>query len=315
MDPLREPINLTADTVEALCTSMTALQESILKFVEQDPDRNLEVIQTRDKSLLRIDLFAEDALLNSIETITQEHLHRPIRKLGEESLHLHADDQNSEGLVLTLADAIDGTDLLQRGFGNWCSAVILYTSEPRILGSFVAIPHRGTYFSVEWDPKVMVAEWDTSGRKQFQYTTVTGPDEKAKSLSGSALAYYGQKGNHLLSFVDRKIFVSRLKTDKSIRIYNLAGIPVIVKLIDAHEKSRIHAVFELKGQKMHDFLPGAYLAKKAGAWLYDLDSQSELSLENLVELVLDPTRRIRYVLACNSEVGSELVQYLNGSGI
>ncbi|TDA25606.1 MAG: hypothetical protein DSO00_08510, partial [Archaeoglobi archaeon] len=59
------------------------------------------------------------------------------------------------------------------------------------------------------------------------------------------------------------------KTNEEIgfRIYNLAGNPVMVKLVDHRIKDArgIDAVIEIKGQKPHDMAPGAYIALKGGA--------------------------------------------------
>ena len=42
--------------------------------------------------------------------------------------------------ITTSIDAVDGTDLVYRGFYNWCTAIFFYIPNERIIASFVGIP-------------------------------------------------------------------------------------------------------------------------------------------------------------------------------
>jgi fructose-1,6-bisphosphatase/inositol monophosphatase family enzyme len=58
------------------------------------------------------------------------------------------------------------------------------------------------------------------------------------------------------------------------RIYNLGGNPMMLKVAER----TIDAVFEVVGQHPHDVVPGAYIARQAGAIVKDLQG-NDLALK------------------------------------
>jgi fructose-1,6-bisphosphatase/inositol monophosphatase family enzyme len=94
------------------------------------------------------------------------------------------------------------------------------------------------------------------------------------------------------------------------RVYNLAGMPMIIKIIDklAEVGAGMDAVVDFIGQKAHDIVPGAFLAQKAGARVTDLE-EKPLSIRQLEELLLKPnTETLRYMIASSKELGQKIVQ-------
>jgi fructose-1,6-bisphosphatase/inositol monophosphatase family enzyme len=90
------------------------------------------------------------------------------------------------------------------------------------------------------------------------------------------------------------------------RIYNFAGNPMMVKVADGS----MSAVFELLGQSPHDVVPGAFIAKCAGAKLTDLRGR-DIDLDAALCKPAAPDAKLRYVLSCTSELGAELVGALS----
>ena len=97
------------------------------------------------KPLAAVDLMAERSFKGCL---THDLEARNIFVVGEESLD--SADLRQEKRICVLVDMIDGTDLLQRGFSNWCSAVVIFDpsgTPPKILASFVAIKGEAMYFA------------------------------------------------------------------------------------------------------------------------------------------------------------------------
>jgi hypothetical protein len=107
------------------------------------------------------------------------------------------------------------------------------------------------------------------------------------------------------------------------RIYTLAGIPMIVKLIDHRIKNakNIDVVFDLRGQQPHDVVPGAYLAIKAKATMRKLwvDSDTkegkyaDMTLEDLEQSLMRPaasSSKLSYVIASTKELADEITPLL-----
>ena len=74
----------------------------------------------------------------------------------------------------------------------------------------------------------------------------------------------------------------------------------------------IDAVFDVSGQQLHDVVPGAYIALKAGAYMCDLDG-TPITIDDLARRLQDPRERIKYVLAATEELAQELVTALRPS--
>jgi len=258
--------------VNAAIRTIREVQISIRDYIIKNPGAAFDPAQLgrRGKPLLTIDLYAEVA--------TQLALYRRLERynpyaIGEETLRDESLDLSVLSNLVVLMDMVDGTDLLERGLSNWCSALVFYfPPERRILASFVGIPEDGVYFATE-----DMTEQKQPLKRLFygepKERSVSGPSN-IESLDSASIAYYGQKINNFLSISSHQNFTSHLKSlnNPKTRIYNLAGNPMMMKLIDGHTK--IDAVFDLEGQAPHDVVPGVYIAQKAGAVFCDLSGKS-----------------------------------------
>jgi len=257
-----------------------------------------------------------------------------IERYGEEGNPLPAAIARTKKTVL-LIDPIDGTDLLARGFSNWCSALVFFhpasKSGERILLSVVAHGAGRIYFatpsgaSIELPPKII--SFDKRGRgikhrprNKLKLTREVLPFEDA------SVCFYGQKAGRFLSVIQRPSLMSKLaeiqsKTEEikkineekksnelkppNLRIYNLGGNPMLAKIAEG----TVDVVFSPEPGAPHDFVPGAFIAEKAGATLLDLRG-SPLSLE---DFLLTPSSRRGYVVASSDRLAKETVQILSSS--
>jgi fructose-1,6-bisphosphatase/inositol monophosphatase family enzyme len=259
-------------------------------------------VGTRKKQLLHIDLLAEK---NTQHALRRRLKRYPLYTIGEESLNNEQLNLTNQDKLVVLMDMVDGTDLLERGLSNWCSAMIFYyPPQRRIVASFVALPDECVYYATEKHDEP-VYKIPFHGRKPVK---VTGPS-KVRNLKSASVAFYGQKIKNYLSVATHKNFCSHLediqqKTSRlKTRIYNFAGNPFMIRLIDGH--TRIDAVFDIQGQAPHDVVPGAFIAKKAGAIFRDIDG-NEIDLGNSLLRPADPKSRIRYIVASTEKLYSEL---------
>lgn len=274
------------------CTAILEVQQKIQGMVIDAPARALDpvIVGGRKKSALRVDVFAEDYTEGELRKRLSKY--RP-RVLGEESLLKEDLDLSREDRLVVLLDMLDGTDLLERGLSNWCSAMVFYyPPEHRILASFVGIPNDAIYFAIE-DRTTPVRKflWHVR-RGQPRVINVTGPSS-ITSLQDASLSFYGQQPANFMSVAGDARFAAKMaelaaikdEVQKRMRIYNLAGNPMMMKLIDGSK--RIDAVFDLLGQLPHDMVPGTYIAQRAGAILCGLDGQS-ITEEDLARMLLRP---------------------------
>ena len=218
--------------------------------------------------------------------------------------------------ICVLLDMIDGTDFFEMAINLWCSAALVYDHQKKqVLGAVVGLATGEMYYAhagadgavVELDNKPY-ATFGTSGRT---------------SLRDARVAFFGQKPKNFLSVAENASFLKLLRraekdSDVHLRIHGFAGNPMIARLGDQARHADgiavtagIDAVFDIKGQQLHDVLPGAYIAKKAGAYFCDLDGK-EIGYDQMGEMMADPRRRIRYVLAATPDLGRELASVLRG---
>jgi fructose-1,6-bisphosphatase/inositol monophosphatase family enzyme len=277
------------------CTTILEVQKKIQGMVIDAPARALDpvIVGSRKKPALRVDVFAED--YTEAELRKRLNRYRP-RVIGEESLMREDLDLSNEDRLVVLLDMLDGTDLLERGLSNWCSAMVFYyPPEHRILASFVGIPNDAVYFAIE-DRATPVRKflWHVR-RGQPRVINVTGPSSITR-LHEASLSFYGQQPANFMSVAGHARFAAKMAElatihDESLnrmRIYNLAGNPMMMKLIDGSK--RIDAVFDLRGQLPHDMVPGTYIAQRAGAILCGLDGQPVVE-EDLARMLLRPAHR------------------------
>lgn len=260
------------------------------------------------KPLTVVDLFAERMFMDIIHTHFGSDR---ILVLGEESLREDVDLTNEERTCV-LIDMIDGTDLLRRGFSNWCSAVAVFSPrERRIEGAYVALPNRSLYYATADEPgarKVALSEASLKGAKGPQ--ELPGPSADA-DLSKATVCTYAQKPRNLQEvsrLLLRPQVQSWLQTATESRFYSLAGNPMMIRV----PEGTVDLVFELRGQAPHDMIPGAFIATKAGAVLTGLDG-SPLGEEELTRRLCRPAHagaRLTYLLAANAGLADEAAALL-----
>jgi fructose-1,6-bisphosphatase/inositol monophosphatase family enzyme len=350
-------------------------QRYVLDFIASKPKRALkkQLDSETGKERLEVDNTAEN--MGEITLKTQfRSFGSEIDVLGEEQLDDDPDIDltKRKQTMVALLDMIDGTDLLERGLSNWCSALVLY-HKGKIECATVGIPDDGIYFAVHndtnayWVPitKPPVAQMGEQALPPMptsdEVRQVKVESEKAATtLSEASICFYGQKWAGLLSPFerlvdkDKKVWKrtnfadtlraledenenkkkaeareagdkKRVKQGLGLRVYNLAGNPMMVRLATKIPKTEseldvgrnrkpFDAVFDVRGQKPHDVVPGAFIALKAGATMRDLSGQ-DITEDMLAETLKKPaSSRISYILSSTSKLNEELRHALLLSG-
>jgi fructose-1,6-bisphosphatase/inositol monophosphatase family enzyme len=261
------------------------------------------------KHLLIVDLVAE----REAREFLFASLSKSVEIRGEESSL--APVLNAK--VAALLDMLDGSDLLERGLGNWCSALVLFDSKrPKIFTAVVGLPSKIIYYTRHSKKSSVFRRLPQTGTTPI-VQKVTMP-QRDVTLRDASIAFYGQKPVSLLSWFDKVVLTERLRQiaqdaelakkmpdSPKLRIYNLAGNPMMISLIEG----KVDAVVETRGQHCHDVVPGFTIALRAGAVLQDLKG-NDISEADLADKLSDPEHRFRYVLSCNRRLGSELVNAL-----
>jgi fructose-1,6-bisphosphatase/inositol monophosphatase family enzyme len=286
--------------------------------VNDDPDRYLNLLwNTRlKKYLLQIDYWADDAASSMLSATLGNSL---IIRGEESSLEKVADGER----YAVLLDMVDGTDLLQRNLGNWCSAMVFFNpAKEEITCALIGTPHREVYCMTASNPKTYVRLL-TEIPDQFVERPVhvqKSATTAAKSLNNASVAFYGQKASSFLSIYRQKRFFEALgrieetsqkhkgtTKEPLFRIYNLAGNPMMMQVIEGN----IDAVIECKGQLCHDVVPGFAIALCAGAHIIDLDTKKPMTLQSIGRALRNPSARFRYVLASNATLARSLAALLD----
>jgi len=263
--------------------------------------------QIDNKSALRVDAYAEDTFEEHLKRYRGKRL-KGIKIFGEESIRDPDLDLSQERGTVALVDALDGSDLLERGLSNWCTAVVFFNPTAdqgsRILAAFVGLPSNETYYATISDPRALVFR---NGA-----THEVSKPSKRRSLRRASVCYYGQKAKNHLSVAKTPLLREMMQLEKKraidFRIYNLGGNPMMVKLADFihRDAHSIDAVFDTEGQLAHDVVPGAYIAMKGGAALKNLNG-TNISYEQLEDALLQPAKnRLKYVLAATEELANAL---------
>lgn len=300
------PLHTPADICRAGFHVVQYVIRQILSDVRDDPAVALSPVQVGAdrKNALRVDINAEDTFQRELHKYRNRR-YSDIVVHGEERLRDRGLDLTGVPGVFALVDAVDGTDLVERGFSNWCSAAVFFCpSHPagqRILGSFVGMPDKSIYFARADEPHASVVVNGEPARP------LLGPS-KVSALEQASLCFYGQKADHFLSAGP---LISRLPKSPRFRVYNLAGIPMMMRLSDhdnRRESKGVDAVVELLGQKPHDLVPGMFIALKAGATAVSLDNRA-ITLTDLEEMLFRPAAtesEQRYILASTPKLASEI---------
>lgn len=288
---IRNPLYLDQKLVKRICDGLYAIQLRIRRYTNDEPQHAWRETQFSDngKGATVADIMAEKEYRNFL---VQElsALGITVSATGEESLTVIDPDQNN-ATVGCLIDPIDGTELARRRIFEWSSAIVVFKREPpEILGCFLVVPERGVYFAVNYCEGAYV--YEVAGTKlALTPRALTGPTGTIVRLDqGAHISAYGQKLANL------ELFTHLLKDRTLGRIYNLAGPTFFTRLVDGHHTEQVHAVLELKGQQLHDAVPGLFLALKAGAVAYDVGDGTWLDDRGLASrLVQEPNSRLRYV--------------------
>lgn len=292
--------------IKAAIDTIKEVQNAIQKYIETDPVSAFESLsyltRPKQKPLLGIDHLAESTAITLLSVKLKK---MNIRCLGEESLRNERLDLSNQQGIFCLMDMVDGTDLLERGLSNWCSALTFYyPSKQRILASFVGIPNDGVYYATAQE----------IGAYKYFFKDKTTKEIKCNSsidssLSTASIAFYGQKLKNFLSISKYPKLISTFteisRNENKTRMYNFGGNPIMMKLIDGHTK--IDAIFDLIGQAPHDVVPGAYIAEKAGAFFRDLKG----SPINLIDALKKPAAtesRISYIITSTEALSKQFLE-------
>jgi len=232
----------------------------------------------------------------------------PIKILGEE-IKSQVDMETFEGVVAFI-DPIDGTDLVFRGFGNWCLALLFfYPKERRIIASFVGLSTHELFYATEsgvWReirPKTFEENDEVERRKRI---SVARDLEKPARLEQAIICFYGQKAKYFNAFAQQpKIkallteFEKRSESEViDMRLYNFGGNPMIAKVASGD----VDIVIGLFPQKVYDVIPAAYIARQAGALVTDLNGESIDFAEKLKKY----EERVSYIVAGNRSLHTDV---------
>lgn len=306
--------------LEACREAMIRTQKRIADAVYRNPTRAFREVAVpekgRDHVTTWIDREAERLAGGFLRTAKLG-----LKVEGEETPKEKRLDLGREEGPVAIVDMIDGTDLFTRELGNWCSAmVVIHPPTEEILGALVGLP-LGDQF------KLYVAGRSYEGAKLLTYDVVAtksglryllSEDPKragiplslqpyapaaGRPLDRTSICFYGQKRSRLLHLRDETEFPwsPALAKSEKLRIYTLAGNPMLAKLAEG----RISGVFEAKGQRPYDCIPGLFIAKKAGAAVRSLDGR-DLDLGRALKQGKDLT----YVAGCNDRLVDDLVGLL-----
>ena len=208
--------------------------------------------------------------------------------------------------LVAIVDPVDGTDLLARGFSNWCCSLVMFSpKERRIRAAVVAHSDGDLYWATE--DGAFKSRRDGTG---FVRSKLAVQRPHGFSLAQASVCFYGQKPERIVSTANALRFEAMQQpsdpNSAKFRIYNLGGNPMMVKIPDGD----VDIVFELKGQEVHDVLPGAFIALHAGAVIRGVD-KSEIELNRAA---LFPRERMRYVLAATSRLQEEFSSLIKSGG-
>jgi fructose-1,6-bisphosphatase/inositol monophosphatase family enzyme len=320
-------IKLVRDVQKGIASRLMFHPEAALQRIV-DPEKD------PSNQPLRVDHYAEDYYGGKLE----ERFKTRICAAGEESLDRRPDlvDITNRTEIVAIMDIIDGTDLLLRRFGNWCSAIVFfYPPEQRILLSVVADHEGNVFYATHKDSGAYFLaksckSLDAAVRLHTETRTLSTDDayirlvrnrpsgpSRNESLLNALVCFVGQKPHSFLAAADNVRFCNRLRGLKKLldekvrpapafRLYNLGGIPMMPKVANGI----LDAVIGLQRPKPHDFVAGAYIALKAGAFLGNLHGRAlgEVDLAN--QLNHPKEKYSPYIVSCTESLYEELVECL-----
>lgn len=266
--------------LQVCTTAMLRTQKRIADAIYRKPDWAFTEVDVHGKDAgrvtTRIDLYAERFVQGLLKGSRLG-----LKVEGEETREDRRLDLDREQGPVVIVDMIDGTDLFTRELGNWCSAmVVLYPPTAEILGALIGIP-LGDRFKLyvagrNYDEAKLLTYDVVPTQGGLRYILSEDPKRAGvrlvpqtyvphvrRPLDGTSICFYGQKRSRLIHLRDRTEFPwhPSLGSSGKMRIYTLAGNPMLAKLAEG----RISGVFEAKGQRPYDCIPGLFIAQKAGA--------------------------------------------------
>lgn len=344
-------------SVDKLCEGcLTILRTSvdlIISLAKQSPQLMLTVRPRRFGNKVKKEL-AIDSTAQASFTVDLHKRFSQIIVCGEEDFDDESLDLSKpewKDKIFAIVDMVDGSDLLERGLSNWCSAITFFEPQAdpgkRILAAFVGMPDGELYYSANNSKDVFV---ETNEKESRHYVKKTLPHLLSiherylqKELKNASVAYYGQKVSSLFSIINYNstngietlldyVYKAEVEQNTKIkakintnielnfedtpidfRIYTLNGIPMVVKLIDYRVKEirKIDAIFNIKGQRPHDVVPGVYLALKAGAIVRNLKTRQDMTIEDLENALMQPAKsKLIYVIASNRKLAMDIERLL-----
>jgi fructose-1,6-bisphosphatase/inositol monophosphatase family enzyme len=276
----------------------------------------------KSKEMLSCDRDAELICRDALE-LSAQHENISIIVFGEESLWDTSIAISRKDPYVVLLDMVDGSDLLERGLGNWCSAAVIFRPKTGKIrasivqdsnNNFYIATHKGAFFQ---EAKTDFVEVEGKVRCSIHLAKaipLRGPHPPFEPLNPAkkddryaSICFYAQKAKHFVRLPEGfRLWLNEFGFAG--RLYTLAGNPMMAKLANG---DRVHVVFEHLGQFAHDAVPGLYLALKAGAAIVRLDG-SRISDVDLAGLLYTPSKEnaLQYVLATTEQLAKHVAKAL-----
>ena len=137
-----------------------AIRQTLRRIIREfEDDPNTAVRQTIDaetkKRAIDVDLIADREFATQFRHYDGGR-YAGVIVTGEER---PGDSLSGPFGTYVLVDALDGSDLAERGLANWCSAVVFFEvtgSTAKIRAAVVGMPPNHIYFATDDDPRVRV---------------------------------------------------------------------------------------------------------------------------------------------------------------
>jgi fructose-1,6-bisphosphatase/inositol monophosphatase family enzyme len=266
--------------------------------------------EDRKKQAITIDITAESSFKEKLSLAIPN-----VIVVGEESMDSF--EQISDDIAYVVCDIIDGTDLLEMDIPIWCSAVCVFTAtdidDAKMLCSVVKMANGETYYTYDNETSAYVKTANS------EVCRLRGPSTSL-NLADCTVSFYGQKISSLLTTLDNKGFrhlldyLNKSTNRNNLRIQTIAGNPAMVLLADRESDKRrgFDVVLSLRDQKPHDVVPGALIALRSGACMYDIEGNI-MTEHELIQALANPTIGIKYIIAANDTIGRQVVALLKGN--
>ncbi len=313
--PLPEPRDFV-DAGKEICWEVFKI---VKDFYEKNrPISEIPGGEHKDRNNLttEIDNIAQKAAEHHIKTLEMLRRHE-ILILGEEK-DKYPESLESCKTLVAFVDPIDGTDVVVRGFGNWCMAILFfYPPQRRVLASVIGHSSGEVYYATEREVGKETRLLTFDDQRGYNYLYVPKPlgrdTTQAVHLEDAGICFYGQKPKNFLAFTKYEKLMHLLQTFQTrmekkeghdaerlkIRLYNFGGNPMMAKLSNGD----VDVVLGLAPQEVHDVLPGAYIAKRAGAIFTDLNNTPI----DFGQQLLFPLDKLTYILSASGTLHTELL--------